>query len=1066
MAGPERPAKRPVVPYAELHSHSNFSFLDGASHPAELVQTAAQLGLEALAVTDHDGLYAVARVAEAAREVGLRTVYGAELTLGLPAPQNGVPDPAGEHLLVLARGREGYRRLARVISSGQLRGEEKGKPVYDGDEIVEELAGHAVILTGCRKGLVRRELFQRGPMAASMALRRLVGAFGREHVAVELTDHGMPLDSVHNELLADLAEDLELPVVATTGAHYATRARGALHVAVAAVRAGRSVADMDGWLPPAPTAYLRSGAEMAEILARFPTAVPTAARLGRELAFDLALVAPRLPPFPVPDGHTEASLLRHRTLEGAARRYGHPDSNPAAYRQLEHELNIIEQLDFPGYFLIVDDLVGFCRQHRIFCQGRGSAANSAVCYALGITNVDPIAWKLLFERFLSAGRVEPPDIDLDIEAGRREEVIQYVYARHGRRRAAQVANVITYRPRSAVREIAKALGYAPGQQDAWAKVVADAPSIAAAAAPAGTSVADARAAGAIPADVAALAGELEDFPRHLGIHSGGMVLSHDPVSEVCPVEWARMPGRTVLQWDKDDCAQVGLVKFDLLGLGMLSALRYTVDLVEHHHGVPVDLAHLDLADQRVYRMLCAGDAVGVFQVESRAQLQTLPRLKPRTFWDLAVEIALIRPGPIQGGSVHPYLERRAGARWAHPHPLMAGALDSTLGVPLFQEQVMRLSIDLAGFTAAEADELRRAMGSKRSRAKMQRLRARLNEGMARNGITGALATRIYEQIEAFSGYGFPQSHALSFAHIVFSSAWLKCYYPAAFCAGLLRAQPMGFYSPQSLVADARRHGVRIRPVDLHASTVHPHLEPDPDSTGGQAIRIGLAGIHAVGEKIAQRIVDERTAHGLFADQADLVRRCGLTKAQLETLATAGALAVFGADRRRALWEAGAAARERSDALPGTAMTTTAPVLPGMTALDLLHADLITTGLSADQHPADLLRASLSKRGALRIDELATVEPNTRVSIGGVITHRQRPPTARGVTFLNVEDETGMLNVVVSAACWTRHRELWRSATAALIRGMLRITRDRVLSLDADLIELVPVQLAATSRDFR
>ncbi|HET9118597.1 MAG TPA: error-prone DNA polymerase, partial [Pseudonocardiaceae bacterium] len=667
---------RPGFPYAELHCHSNFSFLDGASHPEELVEEAARLGLEAIAITDHDGMYGVVRFAEAARELGVKTVFGAELSLGLTEPQNGAADPEGEHLLVLARDPEGYRRLSRVISDAQIAGREKGKPVYDLDAVAAAAGGHWVVLTGCRKAAVRAALEREGPAAAGAQLRRLIELFGADNVVVELTANGLPHDTERNDALAALASEHGLGTVATTAAHYATPSRHRLATALAAVRARRSLDEMDGWLPAAATAHLRSGAEMAEKFARWPGAVERAAALGRECAFDLHLVAPDLPPFDVPSPHTEASWLRELTWLGAATRYGSYDERPGAYHQIEHELAVIQEKNFPGYFLIVHDIVAFCRRADIFCQGRGSAANSAVCYALGITSVDAVAMDLLFERFLAPDRDGYPDIDLDIESDRREEAIQYVYWRYGRDCAAQVANVITYRARSAVRDVAKALGYSTGTQDAWSKQIdrwgplrqGDA---------AETD---------IPQPVLALAAELEGFPRHLGIHSGGMVICSRPVAEVCPVEWARMEHRSVVQWDKDDCAAAGLVKFDLLGLGMLSALRYAVDLVAHHYRHKVRLSDLQPTDPAVYAMLARADSVGVFQVESRAQMATLPRLKPRCFYDLVVEVALIRPGPIQGGSVHPYIRRRNGQEeWDYDHPRLAGALRKTLGVPLFQE---------------------------------------------------------------------------------------------------------------------------------------------------------------------------------------------------------------------------------------------------------------------------------------------------------------------------------------------------------------------------------------------
>ncbi|SES28815.1 error-prone DNA polymerase [Lentzea xinjiangensis] len=740
----ELPSRR--VPYAELHVHSSYSWLDGASSPEELVEQAVRLELDAIALTDHDGMYGVVRLAETARELGVHTLYGAELSLGLAAPQAGVPDPAGTHLLALARGLDGYRALCRVISAACLRdGAEKGRPVYDLAGVADELAGQVLVLTGCRKGAVRRALDAGDTAGEWEALLGLIDVYGRAHVAVELVDHGLPGESRRNDVLVAMAERARVPVVASNQVHYATPARGRLAAAMAAVRARSSLDEMAGWLPPAPAAFLRSGAEMRHRFRRYPAAVPNAAALGMECTFDLALVAPSLPPFDVPPGHTEASWLRELTYRGAEDRYGPRETNPAAWAQIDHELAIIEQLGFSGYFLVVHDLVRLCHERGIHCQGRGSAANSAVCYALAITNVDPVRWALLFERFLSPARGDgPPDIDIDIESDRREEVIQYVYDKHGRHHAAQVANVITYRARSAVRDMARALGHSPGQQNAWSKQIDAWTPLGAESHP------------DIPQAVLELAGQIEGFPRHLGIHSGGMVIADRPVSQIVPVEQARMPGRTVLQWDKDDCSTIGLVKFDLLGLGMLSAIHYTVDLVAEHHGVQVDLAHLDLDDPAVYDMLCAGGTVGVFQVESRAQMGALPRVRPRTFWDLAVQVGLIRPGPIQGGSVHPYIARRNGAAWKHDHPLLANALDRTLGVPLFQEQVMQIAIDVAGFTPAEADELRRAMGSKRSESKMEQLRARFYEGMARNGIRGPVADKIYTQVKAFSGYGFPR----------------------------------------------------------------------------------------------------------------------------------------------------------------------------------------------------------------------------------------------------------------------------------------------------------------------
>jgi error-prone DNA polymerase len=1077
------------VPYAELHCHTNFSFLDGASHPEELVEEAVRLGLTGLAVTDHDGLYGVVRFSEAAREHDLPTIFGAELSLELPTPQNGEPDPVGRHLLVLARGAEGYAKLSRVIAEAQLAGGEKGRPVYDLAELAGALQGHALVLTGCRKGQVPAALRTEGGDAAARELDRLVALFGGEHVAVELINQGDPSGDAFNDALTDLAAAFKLPTLATNNVHYATPGRRRLATALAAVRARRSLDEMDGWLPAAATAHLRSGAEMAARFAAYPGAVARSAAFGAELAFDLKLVAPELPDYDVPVGHTEMSWLRHLTMAGALQRYGPRAAAPDAYKQLDHELEMIEELRFPGYFLIVYEIVKFCRDNGIYCQGRGSAANSAVCYALWITNVDAVRYGLLFERFLAPERDGPPDIDVDIESDQREKVIQHVYDKYGRIHAAQVANVISYRPRSAVRDIAKAFGFSPGQQDAWSKQIDRWGSVAA------VDVED------IPEHVVAYANELQTFPRHLGIHSGGMVICDRPVIEVCPVEWARMPGRTVLQWDKDDCATVGLVKFDLLGLGMLSALRYAYDMIE----AELDLSTMRLDDPEVYDMLCRADSVGVFQVESRAQMATLPRLKPREFYDLVVEVALIRPGPIQGGSVHPYIRRKNGQeKWDYPHPLMANALGKTLGVPLFQEQLMQMAIDLAGFDPVGADLLRRAMGSKRSAERMAQLHDRLYAGMAERGITGELADDIYLKLSSFANYGFPESHAMSFAYLVYASAWLKRYHPAAFCAALLNAQPMGFYSPQSLVDDARRHGVEVRRPDINASNAKAVLEstattrwssapeepPHSWGLGGPAVRMGLASVRTLADEVAERIEQERD-RGQYADMADLARRAGLTTAHLEALATADAFACFGLTRRAALWAAGAAAQERGGRpsgaatsknragaatsknragtvafpLPGTATGTTAPPLPGMDEVDRLVADVWATGLSPDSHPAQFIRERLDQAGAVPIAKLHRIEHGRRVLVGGIVTHRQRPATAGGITFMNLEDETGMLNVTCSPGLWQRYRKVARTSVALLVRGRLE-KGEGVINLIADRLEAITSPVRSPSRDFR
>lgn len=1057
-----------AVPFAELHCHSHYSFLDGASSPGELVAEAVRLGLSALALTDHDGFAGAPLFAEAARDLALPTVHGAELSLGVTRAQNGVPDPEGTHLLVLAHGVEGYHRLAGAITEAGLRAPEKGSPAHDLDELAERGRGHWSVLTGCRKGAVRRALLADGPRAAAVALDDLVARFGREHVLVELITGDLPGLEEANDLLAAIADERGLRVVATGNVHHATPERRRLAAAMAAVRARRSIAELDGWLDLSGGAHLRSGAEMLQRFARRPDAVHRTVEVAAELAFDLRKASPRLPKQNIPAGHTPSSWLREITERGFARRYAGTTQEDAARARIARELDVIERKDFAGYFVIVHDIVDFARSRGILCQGRGSAASSAVCYALGITAVDAVYFNLPFERFISEHREEEPDIDVDFDSDRREEVIQWVYDTYGRRNAAQVCNVISYRPRSAVRDAAKALGFSQGQQDAWSKSIDGW----------GKHVEQGL---GIPDQVVELAEELMGAPRHLGIHSGGMVLTERPIGEVCPIEKARMPGRTVLQWDKDGCESMGLVKFDLLGLGMLGALDHMMRLVEQHTGRTWALETVPREDPAVYDMLCRADSIGVFQVESRAQIGTLPRLKPRCFYDLAIEIALIRPGPIQGGAVHPYIRRATGKEAvSYDHPDLRPVLERTLGVPLFQEQLMAMAVVLGDCSQDDADLLRRAMGSKRGIERIESIKERLYAGMARKGIVGDHADAIYVKILSFSGFGFAESHALSFALLVYASSWFKLRYPAAFLAGLLRNQPMGFYSPQSLVADARRHGVTVLRPDLARSSARADLEPcEPASTGvdrhrwddGWAVRLGLDEVKGIGVEVAERIVAVR-AEAPFVDIPDLSRRAGLTTAQLEALATAGAFDCFGVDRRQALWIAGYA--ENATQIPGSTPAPAPPALPGMDAWETTMADLWSTRISTDTHPVAHFRDVLVGAGVRAVGELASLEHGRRIHVAGLITHRQRPGTASGITFLNLEDETGMLNVVCSPGVMKAHRHAARNRVAVVVRGRVE-RQDGVTNLVADRIEpldsVLPgagdaLQVRQSSRDFR
>ncbi|HEY4225871.1 MAG TPA: error-prone DNA polymerase [Pseudolysinimonas sp.] len=1073
-----------ALPYAELHAHSSYSFLDGASSPEELLEEAERLGLHALAITDHDGFYGIVRFAEAAETASVKTVFGAELSLGLSAPQNGEPDPEGSHLLVLARQEEGYHRLAKAITDAQLRGGEKGRPEYDLEELGELSGGHWVVLTGCRKGSVRQGL-ETG--MAGVELDRLVRLFGHDNVYVELIDHGEPLDSEHNDVLAGLAAERALPVIATGNVHYAAPADRQLATAVAAVRAQRSLDELDGWLPGAGTAHLRSGREMRARFARYPGAVERTVQLADELAFPLRRAKPALPKQKVPAGHTPMSYLRQLVWDAVPRKY--PDLTEADRQRIEAELAVIETKDFPGYFLIVYDIVQFARGEGILCQGRGSAANSAVCYLLDITAVDSIFYKLPFERFLSSLRDEEPDIDVDFDSDRREEVIQWVYKKYGRENAAQVANVIQYRPKNAVRDMAKALGHSPGQQDAWSKQVERWG--------AQLSSGDDN---DIPDAVVGLAMKLLKAPRHLGIHSGGMVLTDRPVGEVVPIEHARMKDRTVIQWDKDDAAWMGLVKFDLLGLGMLAALQYCFDLIRATTGERWELATLPKEEKAVYDMLCRADSIGVFQVESRAQMGLLPRLQPRRFYDLVVQIALVRPGPIQGGAVHPFVRRKLGLeKVTYLHEKLIPPLERTLGIPVFQEQLMQMAMAVGECSGEDADQLRRAMGSKRGLERIESLRDKLYAGMASNGLVGDVADEIYHRIQAFANFGFAESHSLSFSLLVYASSWLKLHYPGVFLAGLLRAQPMGFYSPATLSGDARRHGVEVRRPDLQLSGVEAGMEPlgsdhtvtgmpsctdriqppiglfdrsEPDVSsdhrrdGNWAVRLGLAAVNRIGEKVAKRIVAEREASGLYRSMEDLVRRTGLTTAQLESLATAGAFDCFELSRREALWRAGSAAEDREEFLADSIVSVQPPLFADPSAFETLASDLWATGISTDDHPLAHFRPGLAERGALSSKDMRTAETGRRIEVAGLVTHRQRPATASGITFLNLEDEHGLVNVICSMGVWGRYRRVVRESPALIVRGILERSDEGVTNLLADRFEPLRVAVPHRSRDFQ
>ncbi|WP_103530425.1 error-prone DNA polymerase [Streptomyces sp. SM11] len=1010
--------------WAELHAHSAFSFLRGASGPEDLVAEAARLGIGVLAVTDTDGLYAARRLHTAAREHGIGTVHGAELTLG---------DPVLGTPVVLARTVEGFRLLSAVISAAQLAGS-KNSPVYDLDEVARAAAaGHWAVLPGCPPpGTDRCDV-----AAVAHRLARLTDVFGTGGTHAELVDHRLPEDSVAADAMWVAAHRIGVPVVATGAVHYAAPRQARVAQALTALRRRETLDRAAGHLMAAPTAHLRPRAERAAFLSRYPGVADATVALGRACVIDLGELRPELPEFAVPAGHTQDSWLRDRAEAACADRYG-PRADPgagAAWRQLDHELELVAGLGLAGYFLIVHDIVRHAADQGIWCQGRGSAASSVICYVLGITAVDPLRHGLLFERFLSLEKAGPPDIDLDLESGRREEVIQYVYTRYGRRHAAQVANMITYRPRLAVRDAARALGYPEAQTREMTRHIHHTPP--------GPDT-------GLPDDVRDLAAQLHTLPRHLGVHSGGMVLTRQPIGEIMPVEWATAEGRSVLQGDKDDVAAARLIKIDLLGLGMLSALHTACDLIHEYHGVRHDLTSIPQDDPDVYEMIANGDTIGVFQVESRAQISTLPQLRPTKFEDLAVAASIIRPGPIQAGSKHPLLRRRRGEEAVtYPHPLAKAALEPTLGVALWQEQAMQLAIDCAGFSPGEADRLRKAMAAKHAPEKVAAMRDRLLTGMAGRGIPPAAAEKIVSMIEAFSDYGFPQSHAQSMAGLIYASAWIKRHHPAALVAAIMAHQPMGFYDTQTLIGDAVRHGITVRGPAVLTSHVHATLEPGPTpgATPGPtpsaapgarppAIRRGLTSITGLGEQAAEEIVALRTERP-FTDLDDFAARTRLPARVLEQLATAGALDGLGGHRRTALWSAGTApGRTRQPPLPGLATPVTAPELTSMTTAEETTADITATGASATAHPVQHIRPHLDRLGTLPTATARTLPDRAPVRIGGLPKYLQRPPTAHGVAFGAIEDETGMINLVFAPHVWDRCHRTLLDAPAVLVTGRI------------------------------
>ena len=1033
--------------FIELHAQSAFSFLEGAEPPEAYAAAAARLEMPAVALCDRDGVYGAPRFTRAALNAGVKPIVGSELTLA-----------DGSRLPLLVEDREGYQNLCRLITRMKL-GAAKGAAAATLDDLTPYAAG-LVCLTGGARGPLARRVGAGDVEGARGVLERLVTIFGRSNCYVEIQRHLEREQERVLQGLVALARAAEVPLVATSQPLHARPEGRLLADVFTCVREKTDLDHAGRLLTVNGERRFRSGREMTRLFHDLPDALANTGELALRLGFTLKDLGYRFPEFPLPPGETPLAHLRELVTRGVRARYGTGPLAARARSQVAHELDVIGRLDLAGYFLIVWDIVEYCHANDILVQGRGSAANSAVCYALGITAVDPVGMELLFERFLSEARGEWPDIDIDLPSGdRRESVIQYVYRRYGRLGAGMTANVITYRGRSAAREVGKALGLPRDMQDRLARLVSNwgyqdaADQLTKHLAEAGCDTRHPRI-----RHFAALWMRIQDLPRHLGQHSGGMVIAAGRLDDVVPLEPATMPGRVVVQWDKDDCAGLGIIKIDLLGLGMMAVLQDSLTLVRET-GREVDLAHLPPDDHAVYRSLQQADTIGVFQVESRAQMATLPRILPERFYDLVVQVAIIRPGPIVGEMVHPYVRRRRGREpVTYPHPSLEPILKRTLGVPLFQEQLLRVAMVAAGFTATEAEELRRAFGFKRSERLMADVETKLRAGMARQGIHGAAAEEIVHAITAFALYGFPESHASSFALLAYASAYLKVHHPAAFYAALLNNQPMGFYHPATIVKDAQRHGLRIVPVDVTRSQWLCAIEPD--GRGGHAVRLGLRYVRGLRESAARAIVAAREERS-FAAIHDLARRAGLARDELTTLAAIGALAPLGRTRRASLWEA---ALQDPGELFAPPRGSGSP-LAEMTEGERLVADYAGTGVTLGRHPMAMRRAELRRRGVLSARELAGAENETRVRVAGSVIVRQRPGTAKGFVFLSLEDETGIANVIVTPQRFARHRLTLVTAPFLLVEGIVQ-QQDGVVSVRALRVEdLAPLAHNVPSHDF-
>jgi error-prone DNA polymerase len=1004
------------APFTELHALSAFSFLEGASQPEMMVREAARLGYDSIAITDRAGFYGSARAHHAAKECGIRAVVGSVLDL-----------PDGTRFPVLCASREGYRMLSRHLSDRNLLASVPGFSPRD-----------LIALTGGRDGPVCRPLLKNDRKAALAAAENLSKIFGHGNLYVELNRHGLRDDGRLNRQLIDLANHLHLPLLASNAPLHATRGDRRLADAFACLRHHVPLDQAGRLLAANGERHLKSPREMAALFADLPEAVRNTLRLAERLDFTLDQLNYRFPDFPDGQGNPlsveeQSTLLRRHAYAGACRRYGVCSSS--VKRQLEHELALIHKLGFPGYFLIVHDIVEFARGRGILCQGRGSAANSVVCYALGITAVDPVGGGLLFERFLSENRKSWPDIDIDFPSGdRREEVIQYVFRKYGARNAAMTANVITYRPKSAFREMSKVLGFPPSVADRFSEAPSRFHGEGAAAEDRGGEFEE-RIASILPPShprlpaLCHLYQSVLGMPRHLGQHSGGMIVCDHGLDSVVPLQPATMPGRTVVQWDKDDCEDMGIVKIDLLGLGMLAAMEHALEL-RARRGQPIDLAKIPKDDPAVFEMLCRADTIGTFQVESRAQMATLPILRPKTFYDMAIQVAIIRPGPIVGDLVHPYLNRRNGREKIDCiHPACEETLRRTLGVPLFQEQVLRMAMAVAGFSGAEADELRRAMAFKRSDERMEQVTAKLRLRMGERGISREVQEKIVASIGSFALYGFPESHAISFALIAYASCWLKVHYPAEFYAGLINNQPMGFYSTNTLLQDAKRHGVRTKPVSCVWSGVLTEVESD------RTLRLGLNRLKGISSELCGKIVGERE-ESAFVSLEDFLARVQPSAKEKRLLAQSGALNELPqvGHRREALWQVELPLHDDL-LLPRNPLRL--GVLPEMSMPERLSADFATQGASTGPHPLRIWRDNHGSREILRACDLQNLPHGIPVTVAGMAICRQRPGTAKGHCFISLEDESGIANLFVPKSTFHRLRLVITSESFLLARGVLQ-----------------------------